>query len=267
METHVSHRQRIWLYALAGLVITFLILPTLIVFPMSFSSANSMAFPPPGWSMRWYESFFGQEKWINAAWVSLRVAVGTMVVATVLGTAAAYSLHVVSNRLGGVIASLLVAPLAVPAILLAIGMFFVYATIGNMLNTIHGLIVAHTVVAIPFVVITMTAGFKSYDMSQEMVARSLGANRFTAFMTVTLPQIKLSVISSALLAFIVSFDEVILSIFLSAGEVATLTRVMFSTLRDDVDPTIAAVSSLLLIIATVPPLVLQLSTNRKKKEG
>ena len=69
METHVSHRQRIWLYALAGLVITFLILPTLIVFPMSFSSANSMAFPPPGWSMRWYESFFGQEKWINAAWV------------------------------------------------------------------------------------------------------------------------------------------------------------------------------------------------------
>ena len=163
--------------------------------------------------------------------------------------------------------ALLDALLAPPPLLYAIRVFFVYARIGHKPHTIQGLIVAHTLVAIPFVVITMTAGFKSYDMSQEMVARSLGANRFTAFMTVTLPQIKLSVISSALLAFIVSFDEVILSIFLSAGEVATLTRVMFSTLRDDVDPTIAAVSSLLLIIATVPPLVLQLSTNRKKKEG
>lgn len=264
MEPHVSHKNRLWLYTLTGLVLVFLVLPTLIVLPMSFSSANSLAFPPPGWSLRWYENFFGQAKWLEAAWVSLRVAFGTTILATVVGTAAAYGLHVGTFSLRGTIYSVLVAPLAIPAILLAIGMFFVYASAG-LLNTLTGLVIAHTLVAIPFVIITMTAGFKTYDLSQEMVARSLGANRLYAFFTVTLPQVKFPVISSALLAFIVSFDEVVISVFISAGQQSTLTKVMFQTLRDDIDPTIAAVSTLMLVIATVPPLVLQLAANRKRE--
>jgi putative spermidine/putrescine transport system permease protein len=264
MESHISHKQRLWLYTVTTLILLFLVLPTLIVIPMSFSSAISLAFPPPGWSMRWYESFFGQEKWLISAWVSLRAAVGTMVVATVVGTAAAYSLHVGSFTLRGTIYSTLIAPLAIPSILLAIGMFFVYASAG-LLNSTLGLIIAHTLVAIPFVLITMAAGFKTYDLSQEMVARSLGASRIRAFLTVTLPQVRFSVISAALLAFIVSFDEVVVSVFISGGEASTLTKVMFSTLRDDVDPTIAAVSTLMLVIATVPPLVLQLLANRKRE--
>ncbi|OJT95941.1 MAG: ABC transporter permease [Rhizobium sp. 63-7] len=264
MESHVPHKQRLWLYVLTALILIFLVLPTLIVIPMSFSSANSLAFPPPGWSMRWYESFFGQEKWLLSTWVSLRVAFGTMILATTLGTAAAYGLHVGSFALRGTISSVLIAPLAIPSILLAIGMFFVYASAG-LLNSMLGLVIAHTLVAIPFVLITMTAGFKTYDLSQEMVARSLGASRLKAFFTITLPQLKFSVISAALLAFIVSFDEVVISVFISAGPNSTLTKVMFSTLRDDVDPTIAAVSTLMLIIATVPPLVLQLLANRKRE--
>jgi len=264
MESHVPHKQRLWLYVLTALILIFLVLPTLIVIPMAFSSANSLAFPPPGWSMRWYESFFGQEKWLLSTWVSLRVAFGTMILATTLGTAAAYGLHVGSFALRGTISSVLIAPLAIPSILLAIGMFFVYAS-GGLLNSMLGLVIAHTLVATPFVLITMTAGFKTYDLSQEMVARSLAASRLKAFFTITLPQLKFSVISAALLAFIVSFDEVVISVFISAGPNSTLTKVMFSTLRDDVDPTIAAVSTLMLIIATVPPLVLQLLANRKRE--
>jgi len=266
MESHVSHRERLWLYILVGLVIFYLVAPTLIVVPVSFSSTTSLSFPPPGWSTRWYEAFFGQEKWIGSTWVSLRVAFGTMVLTTVTGIAASYALHVSRLRLGNVIRSTLISPLAVPSILIAIGIFFVYARIGGMLNTIYGIILAHSVVAMPFVILTMTAGFQSYDMTQEMVARSLGANRFKAFMTVTLPQLKFSVATSMLLSFLVSFDELIISLMISSGPVSTLSRVTFATLRDDVDPTLAAVSTLMMIVTCIPPLVLHIVTNRAKKK-
>jgi len=265
MESHVSHRSRLWLYVVCGLILFFLVVPTLIVIPMSFSSANSLMFPPPGWSLRWYESFFEQEKWLASTWVSARMAFDTIILTTLTGTAAAYSLHVGKYLMRGTIYATLISPLMIPSILIAIGLFFVYASAG-LLSTITGLILANTLVAIPFVLVTMAAGFKTYDMSQEMVARSLGATRLRAFMTVTLPQVKLSVIASALLSFIVAFDEVVISVFISGGPMSTLTKVMFSTLRDDVDPTIAAVSTLLIVLATVPPLVMQLLLNRKRKD-
>lgn len=266
MESHVPHRHRLWLYTLTGLILVFLVVPTFIVVPMSFSSASSLVFPPPGWSTRWYESFFEQEKWQMATWVSVRMALGTMVLATTLGTAAAYSLHVGRFRLRGTIYSLIAMPILIPLILLGIGLFFVYASAG-LLNTLAGLILATTLIAIPFVLVTVSAGLKSYDMSQEMVARSLGASRIKAFFTVTLPQIKLSVISAALLSFIVAFDEVVIAVFISGGENSTLTKVMFSSLRDEVDPTIAAVSTLLIVLATIPPIVMQIASIRTSKRG
>ncbi|AGT09783.1 ABC transporter permease [Paracoccus aminophilus] len=266
MESHIPHRNRLWLYALTALVLIFLVLPTLVVIPMSFTSANSLAFPPPGWSLRWYENFFGQEKWLSATWVSLRMAFATMVISTAIGTAAAYALHV--GRFAGQnpIRGVLIAPLMIPAILLAIGLFFVFARLG-LLNTLTGLVLANTLVTLPFVIITMSAGLKSYDMAQEMVARSLGANRLTAFLTVTLPQLKLSLAASALLSFIIAFDEVVLSVFISGGDTATLTKVMFTTLRDDVDPTIAAVSTLLILIATLPPVLVQILSHSKEPKA
>jgi putative spermidine/putrescine transport system permease protein len=267
MESHVSHRERLWLYIFVGLVIFYLVAPTLIVVPVSFSSTTAMSFPPPGWSTRWYEAFFGQEKWIGSTWVSLRVAFGTMILATVTGVAASYALHVSTFRLSNLIRTTLISPLAVPTILIAVGIFFVYAVVGGLLNTLYGMVLGHTVVALPFVILTMSAGFQSYDMTQEMVARSLGANRFKAFMTVTLPQVKFSVATSMLLAFLVSFDELIISLMISSGPVSTLSRVTFSTLRDDVDPTLAAVSTLMLIVTCVPPLVLHVVTNRARKRG
>jgi putative spermidine/putrescine transport system permease protein len=241
--------------------------PTLIVIPVSFTSTTALLFPPRGWSLRWYEAFFAQDKWIGSLWVSVRVALGTMVLATATGVAASYALHVSGFKTRGLINWTLISPLAVPTILIAVGIFFVYAKIGGLLNTITGLILAHTVVALPFVILTMTAGFNTYDMTQEMVARSLGANRLKAFMTITLPQLKFSVATSMLLAFLVSFDELIISLMVSSGPVSTLSRVTFSTLRDDVDPTLAAVSTLMLIVTCVPPLILHIVTNRARRKN
>lgn len=265
MESHVPHRHRLWLYILVGLVVVFLVAPALVVIPVSFSSTSALSFPPAGWSLRWYEAFFSQQKWIGSLWVSLRVGLGTMVLATVAGVAAAYGLHLSGFRLRGALRAMLISPLAVPSILIAIGIFFVYASTGGMLNTLHGLIFAHTVVAMPFVMLTMAAGFESYDMSQEMVARSLGANRARAFMTVTLPQLKFSVATSMLLSFLISFDELIVSMLVSSGPMATLSRVTFSTLRDDVDPTLAAASTLMLVVTCIPPLLLQIIVARAAK--
>ena len=132
----------------------------------------------------------------------LRVALGTMVVTTLAGVAASYALNQGRFGLKNLMRTTLIAPLAVPSILIAVGIFFVYASIGNLLNTTIGMILGHSVVAMPFVILTMTAGFNTYDDSQEMVARSLGANRFKAFMTVTLPQLKFPVATSMLLAFL-----------------------------------------------------------------
>ncbi|RJE89337.1 ABC transporter permease [Paracoccus onubensis] len=268
MESHVSHRERLWLYILVGLVLFFLVAPAIIVIPVSFSSTMAMSFPPSGWSLRWYESFFQQEKWIGALWVSLRVAFGTMILTTIVGVAASYALNQGRFGLRNLIRTTLVAPLAVPAILIAVGVFFIYAALGSMLNTIWGLILGHSVVAMPFVILTMTAGFNSYDASQEMVARSLGANRLKAFLTVTLPQLKFSVATSMLLSFLISFDELIISLMVSSGPMSTLPRVTFATLRDDVDPTLAAASSLMLIVTSLPPLILHLLSMRAaRKEG
>jgi len=263
MESHVTHRQRLWLYVLTGLVLFYLVIPTLIVVPLSFSGANSLKFPPDSLSWRWYAEFFGKAEWRDATWVSLQVALGTTLLATPAGVAAAYGLHLGRFRLGALLYGSILASLMVPVILVAIGLYFLYARL-DMVNTIGGLILADTLLAIPFVLVIVAAGLKNYDMSQEMVARSLGAGRLKAFLTVTLPQIRTSVIAGAFFAFIVAFDEVVIALFLSNGDGATLTKRMFSTLRDEVDPTIAAVSTLLIFLATLPPLLLHLLQERKR---
>ncbi len=226
MESHISHRSRLWLYILVGLIIFFLMAPSLVVIPVSFTSTTSLSFPPPGWSLRWYESFFGQEKWLGSTWVSLQAAFGTMVLTTVTGIAASYALHVGGFRLTNLIRSTLVSPLAVPSILIAVGIFFVYAKIGGLLNTLTGLILAHSVVAMPFVILTMSAGFSSFDMTQEMVARSLGASRLKAFMTVTLPQLKYTIITSSTLMVVGSLTLFDLIFVLTAGGPGDATRVL-----------------------------------------
>lgn len=261
-DTQITHKERLWLYLFAGAAMVFLIAPTLIVIPMSFSSSRYLEFPPPGWSLRWYLHYFQSPEWMQATFTSLKAAFFTMLLATTVGVMAAYGLFMSRMRMAKLIYLMLIAPMIVPVILLAVGAFYVYVKL-HLLNTILGLVLAHSVLAIPLVLIVVSAGLKGYDVNQEMAARNLGASRLGAFMRVTLPQIRFSVMTAALLAFLTSFDEVVMALFISGGDNSTLTRDMFNSLRDQIDPTITSISTILILISTSLLVAAQLLGKRR----
>lgn len=248
-ETQITHGQRLWLYCLAVIIMCLLVIPTVIVIPMSFSDSQYLEFPPQTWSLRWYHEYLDTPRWMNATVTSFKVASLTMLVATPFGTMAAYGLFVSGSRLGKMVFFMLMTPMIVPVILIAIGTFYVFGKLG-LVNSIFGLVLAHTVLSVPIVMIIVTAALRTYDLNQERVAQSLGSTRLRAFFEITLPQLKFSILTAALLAFLTSFDEVIISIFLSGGGNSTLTKQMFSALRDYIDPTIAAISTLMILLST-----------------
>ncbi|HJL87554.1 MAG TPA: ABC transporter permease [SAR324 cluster bacterium] len=263
-ETQITHGKRFWLYLVASLIMLLLVLPTLIVIPMSFSDSQYLEFPPSTWSLRWYFEYLETPKWMRATVTSFLIGFLTMLVATPLGTMAAYALYVSGHPAAKAIFVFLITPMIVPVILIAIGTFYVFGRMG-MNNTIGGLVLAHTSLAAPLVMIVITAAFRTYDMNQERVARSLGASRLKAFFVITLPQIRFSVFTAALLSFLTSFDEVIISIFISGGVNATLTKHMFSALRDFIDPTIAAISTIMVLISTALMLATQFMGSKSNK--
>ncbi len=261
-DTQVTHGDRLWLYVVSSIVMLLLVLPTFIVIPMSFSDSQYLEFPPETWSTRWYEEYFGSSKWMRATVTSLYVGFWTTIVATPVGVMAAYALFVSDHKATKALFMLLITPMIVPVILIAIGAFYAFGRVG-LNNTMTGLVLAHTAMAAPLVMIVITAALRSYDLNQENVARSLGATRLKAFFLITLPQIKFSVVTAALLSFLTSFDEVIIAIFVSGGSNATLTKHMFSALRDFIDPTIAAISTIMVLISTVLLLATQLIGKRR----
>ena len=176
-----------------------------------------------------------------------------------------FHLYVSGHRAARTIFVFLITPMIVPVILIAIGTFYVFGQLG-LNNTIGGLVLAHTSLATPLVMIIITAALRTYDLNQEQVARSLGASRLKAFFLITLPQIRFSILTAALLSFLTSFDEVIISIFISGGVNATLTKQMFSALRDYIDPTIAAISTIMVFISTTLLLATQFFKARQEKK-
>ncbi|MCP4471294.1 MAG: ABC transporter permease [Gammaproteobacteria bacterium] len=262
-DTQITHGNRLWLYVLAAIIMLLLVIPTFIVIPMSFSDSQYLEFPPSHWSDRWYIVYLESPKWMRATVTSLQVGVLTMLVATPVGTMAAYALFVSGHRAARAIFVFLITPMIVPVILIAIGTFYAYGRVG-LNNTITGLVMAHTVLAAPLVMIVITSALRSYDLDQERVARSLGATRVRAFFAITLPQIKFSIVTAALLSFLTSFDEVIIAIFVSGGSNATLTKHMFAALRDFIDPTIAAISTIMILVSTTLLLATQFIGSRQK---
>jgi putative spermidine/putrescine transport system permease protein len=254
--TQIPHRARIWLYGLAALVLAFLVLPTLVVIPMSFSASQYLEFPPRHWSLRWYESYLESPVWRQATATSFKAAFLTVLVATPVGTMAAYGLFASGLRWARAALPLLLTPIIVPVILVGIGIFYAYVKL-KLVNSLIGLVLAHSMLAIPLVVMVVTSALKSYDMSQERAARSLGASRARAFLLVTLPQIRFAVTTGALLSFLTSFDEVVIAMFVSGGDNATLTRTMFDALRDQIDPTIAAISTMMIVLSSILVLLTQ----------
>ncbi len=263
-ETQISHGARLWLYVVAIVVMVLLVLPTLLVIPMSFSASQYLEFPPREWSLRWYRTYFESSAWMQATGTSLKAAVLTALVSTPLATMAAYGLHVSRLRHTNGIMMLLLAPMVVPVILIGIGVFYSYVQL-KLVNTLLGLVLAHSMLAIPIVMLVVGSALRTFDMDQERVARSLGASPLRAFMMVTLPQIKFSLVTGAVLAFLTSFDEIIVALFISGGDNSTLTRNMFNALRDQVDPTIAAISTIIVAV-TALLLVLTQFAGRKKED-
>jgi putative spermidine/putrescine transport system permease protein len=248
-DTQITHQRRLWLYGVGVLVLAFLIFPTLIVIPMSFSNSQYLEFPPREWSLRWYEAYFSSRSWMAATATSLQAGLCTMLVATPIGTAAAYGLHASRFRFSGLALLIMMTPAIVPVILIGIGLFYVFVQI-RMVNSFAGIVMAHTLLAIPVVMLIIGSALKSFDLDQERVARSLGATRLQAFMKVTAPQIGFSIATAAILSFLTSFDEVVVSLFVSGGENSTLTRTMFLSLRDQIDPTIAAISTIMIVVTS-----------------
>ena len=256
---HFSPRRIIFVLLCAA-VLLYLVLPILIVVPMSFSSARFLTFPPPSLSLRWYQEYIGSPAWMQATLVTLTVAVCTVLIATPTGVSAAYAISQSKLRIMRIIHAALLLPLMVPIIITAVGIFFVYAKVG-LIATMSGLVLANVMLALPYVIISVVAGLQSFDMTQEMVARSLGMNRLRSFFAVTLPQIKASVIAGAIFAFISAMDETIVALFISGGQYQPLTKRMFTALRDEIDPTIAAISTLMTAISFM--LVLIASTRKR----
>jgi putative spermidine/putrescine transport system permease protein len=254
---------RLVLRVVAGLILFYLVVPIVIVIPLSFSSATYLTFPPPGVSLQWYDKFFGRADWLHAAWLSIWVGLSVTALATALGTPAAIGL--VRGRFRGrsLINIFVVSPLVVPVIIVAIGIYFFYSTI-RLIGSPLALVFAHTCLAVPFVVVNVSATLYGFDERLECAAMSLGANRWRTFWQVTFPIIRPGILTGALFAFITSFDELIVALFVSGTSAVTLPRKMWNAIRFEIDPTIAAVSTLL--VAFTAALFLTAEFVRRRSE-
>lgn len=232
------------------LVAVWLVAPTLIVVPMSFAGKKSLTFPPTGFSLQWYQNFFTNPQWFDSFIVSVRVAAMVAVLATIIGTMAAIGIERMKGRAGGLIRAVLITPMIVPGVVLAVGIYAVYLD-AQLVGTWAGYVLAHTLLAIPFVVIAVGANLAVFDTRLETAAASLGASRLTTFLTVTLPLILPGILSGALFAFVTSFDEVIVSLFITSPQLKTLPVQIFSSMTRDADPTVAAVGSLIFLTTSL----------------
>jgi putative spermidine/putrescine transport system ATP-binding protein len=236
---------------IAGLVLLFLVLPVLALVPMSVSAARWLELPPRELSLRWYVTFFTDRDWIEATLVSLRVAAGASALAVVLGTLAGVGLA--RGRFPGraVVRTLALSPLVVPLMVLAIALYYVFGRAG-LVGTVGGLVLAHALLGVPYVVLNVEAGLRVFDVRLERAARSLGASAWQAFWRVTLPLIRAGVLAGALFAFVASLDEVVVAMFLSGTSAITLPKLMWDSItQDELNPVVAAVASLQIAVAAL----------------
>jgi putative spermidine/putrescine transport system permease protein len=242
--------RRLLMAALGALTVFYLLVPTLVIIPMSFTEASIMSFPPKGFSLQWYEHMFTDRQWSTGMLNSAEVAILTAILATVLGTLAALGLT--RGRFPGrsVVNGLLLTPLIVPVVIIAIGMFSLFVQ-WRIAGSLLGLVAAHTALALPFVVVNVGTSLRTMDRNLELAAANLGANPRRAFMRITLPIILPGVLAGAIFAFITSWDEVVVAIFLTTARFRTLPVEMWEQVRQVVDPTVAAVATTLLVVTTV----------------
>jgi putative spermidine/putrescine transport system permease protein len=278
LPSYAGPLEKTWYYAfrvICGLILIFLIVPIIIVVPLSFNAEpyftftpGMLSFDPEAYSLRWYEDILRNgmaapdaphswawftDLWNNAQWIramrnSFFIGISATIIATILGTLAALGLSRREMPYRALITSILISPMIVPVIITATGMFFFYASVG-LASTYLGVILAHAALGIPFVIITVTATLTGFDQSLIRAANNLGADQTTTFFKVIMPLILPGMISGALFAFVTSFDEVVVVLFLADIEQRTIPRQMWSGIREQISPTILAVATILVIIS------------------
>jgi len=251
--------------ACAG-VLLFLLLPILVIMPLSFSDSSFLVYPIPAWSLKWYENLFTSEEWIRAAKNSFIVAPAATLIATALGTIAAVGLARTRFAFKGTLMSLAIAPMVVPIVVVGVATYLFFAPLG-LVDSYFGLILVHAALGAPFVLTTVLATLQGFNHNLVRASLSLGADPVGTFFRITLPVIAPGVISGALFAFATSFDEVVVTLFLAGPEQVTLPRQMFTGIRENITPTIAAVATLLIVFTTGLLLTLEWLRGRRKRAG
>lgn len=227
-----------------ALSLAYLLIPNLVIVPLSFSAQEYLSFPPAGFSTKWYARLAANPDWIDAAVNSLLIGIPTALLSMVLGTLAALAVVRGSLRLAGLTASLVVAPMMLPHVILAIGLYPVMLELG-LLRSHAAAIIAHTVVGMPLVFITVMASLRSGDGKLELAAMTLGATPWQTFWKVTFPAIRPGIAVGGILAFASSFDELMLSLFLTGATTRTLPRLLWEQMSDFLTPVIAAAATLI----------------------
>lgn len=273
LPEHIRGWEKVWHYTLrvlVGLVLFYLVFPILVIIPLSFNSLPYFTFTqemlsldPAGYSLEWYHDFFTDLNWQTAVRNSVIITLSSTFLATFLGTLAALGLAKSYLPYRHALMAILISPMIVPLIISAAAMYFFYTQIG-LQGTYWGVILAHTALATPFVVITVTATLSGFDHSLLRAAASLGATPTTTFFRVIVPIISPGVVAGALFAFITSFDEVVVIYFVGSYQQHTIPWQMFSGIRERISPTILAVATLLVIVSVL--LLMTLEYLRRRNE-
>ena len=258
--SYYSFWHKLGFYSLrltAGAVLLFLMAPILVIIPLSFNAEpyftftrEMLMFEPGAYSLRWYDEIIDNDKWLLAIKNSFYIGTVAALIATVLGTCAAVGLTHPKMPFKRLIMAILLSPMIVPVIITAAGMFFFYSKL-NLAGTYMGVIIAHAALGTPFVVVTVNAALSGFDNSLVNASLGMGAKPVYTFFKVILPLIRPGVISGALFAFVTSFDEVIVVLFMAGPEQTTIPRQMFSGLREQINPTILAVATVLVVLSAL----------------
>lgn len=249
---------RIALWAISLAVVVFLLAPILVIVMVSFDKSTLFQFPPQEWSLRWYIALLDSRDWREAFMLSFWLATAVTVVSLLLGVPAAYALA--RGRFAGrrAVEFLLVSPMVVPVIVLAIALYMLFAPLG-LVGRPPGLLLAHTILALPIVVVIVGAAFRRADRAVELAARASGASFPRAFWHVSLPAVRPAVISAAAFAFLTSFDEVVLALFLGGPKTTTLPKRIWEAVKFELDPSLTAISTLLIAFTVLALLVTALA--------
>ncbi|MBS1155553.1 MAG: polyamine transporter permease [Proteobacteria bacterium] len=267
MPSYATPIERLWYYAfriLCGMVLLFLILPILVIIPLSFNEGSFLVYPMTGFSLHWYQDFLNSPEWMLALKNSIIVAPGATLIAVTLGTLASIGLTRADFPFKSLLMSILISPMVVPIVIVSVSSYLFFAPLG-WTNSYLTLIAVHAALGVPFVIITVTATLQGFNQNLAKAAASLGASPFTTFKTVTLPLIASGVTSGALFAFATSFDEVVVTLFLAGPKQTTLPRQMFSGIRENISPTIAAVATILIVTSVIMLLTLEYLRGRSEK--